>query len=199
LHTTRRNALTDTSPVDLTASSAGNGEIWRLDKDNDTRPIFVVIGTSGEATFTRITYSDHELIQATTPVTWDTCQFVKCTSLDLTGGGSERAVLTGCTVTTPSILEFDWFVSCDNFNDVDNTGITSGGRGHAFRCNAAGSYPYSAIITNGYASGTQLQHQFDNTDDVDPIGDTITLPASHGCSPVSPKTITSTSMSPSTT
>ena len=182
LHTSRDDAALHSgsaggTPVALTASSAGNGEIWRLDKDNDTRPQLIVVGTAGALNITGGTFT--EVGKVTLTSACDVANGIWNNSEQWTQAGGR---IDSNTFNNHNTIEAEDFILVDDLADiVDNAFDNTGGRGHAIRATQTGSIGFVGNTFAGYFAVTnQLLHQFDNTTDVDAGADGVTLPAGHG-------------------
>lgn len=182
LHTTKADAmnasggLTNT-PVGLTASTAGNGELWRLDKKIDTKPVLTITGTSGVFQTTGGSLTDFSTITLTSAATLSGTLLQGPEAITQSGG-----VIDGCAVNSHTTLEAEYLIDSNDLVDVKNNAFdNTGGRGHAIRGTQTGSIGFVGNTFAGYFGVTnQLLHQFDNTTDVSSANDTITLPSGHG-------------------
>jgi len=169
LHTARRAAMIGTgTPVGLTASTAGNGEVWRLDRTPDTRPEWIHTGTSGVATYTACSWTNYRAITATSVVTFDTCVFTDCENFT-----QSNAAITDCSVNDHSTLEGESFLLSDNPADISGTTFdNTGGFGHAIEINTTGTYVFDANVFTGYGPAGRSFH---TQTDVDDVGEDITF------------------------
>jgi len=201
LHTTRLLALQDGTAVNLTASSAGNGEVWALTAANPYRSkpriTFDDTDAGSSATFTRMFFSnlgqfDNE--DADPDIEFIDCTFISMTGhADNSGENANNVVFSGCQ-----------FLGQDTWAKI-NSSATSGAKpssllphndigdisdclfdfgdalgGHAIRQTATGTFSFSGNTFTGFATGDQDTHEFDNTDDVNATTDRITLLTGHG-------------------
>lgn len=146
LHTTRQNAFSGTTPVDLTAS-AGT-ETHRLTKLTDTRPDAEMIGTSGSATVDGCSFLNHNEVT-----------FTSAGSMD--GGRIEAKLLvqnsadiSNVTIVTSSIpqvatLQDPVFGTTTDLHDVQ---FIQAANGHALELDTATSYDLTNIIFTGYGA-----------------------------------------------
>lgn len=181
LHTSRNDAMLHSSsaggtPVALTLSSAGNGEIWRIRKDVnvDTRPVLVVIGTSGVLDLTDCVLEGFNVFNLTSVVTLTRCLISK------TAQSSGLAVYEGCTFFGNTVEETVAFlIATTNLNNINNCSFDGSGaddRGHAISSNNDATKAMVGNTFTGYGGSTTLtDHKFDNTDDVDAGADTIAM------------------------
>ena len=144
LHTTRANAFTGTTPVDLTAS--GGTETHRLTKLTDTRPDFEVIGTSGSGSVNGCAFLNHRNITFQSVLSMDggtlDCQLLTQNSADI----SNVKILTR-SIPGVATLQDPTFGTTTDLHDVD---FVQGGQGHAIEIDTATSYTFTNITFSGY-------------------------------------------------
>lgn len=167
-HTSRNDAAVQSgsgggTPVNLTASSAGNGEIWRIDKDNDTRPELQITGTSGTFDATLCTFTNFGTLVATSGATFTSCTIT--TSGTMTQGG---ATVDTCSIADHTTVEAEAFMTASAPASVSDTAFdNTGGRGHGMRLTNSGTVGFIGNTFAGYGGSTTVtDHQFDNTSGV---------------------------------
>ena len=182
LHTTKADAMNASgglanTPVGLTASGAGNGELWRLDKKIDTKPVLTCTGTTGVFDMTGGSLTDFSDITLTSVCTLSGVLLQGPGGITQSGG-----VIDACSINAQTTLEAEYLVDSNDLVDItDNAFDNTGGRGHAIRGTQTGSVGFVGNTFAGYFSVTdQTLHQFDNTTDVNGTNETITLPSGHG-------------------
>jgi len=175
-HTTRTLAMLASgagsggSPVNLTASTAGNGEIWRIDKDNDRRPELTVSGTAGTFVATDCVFSAFGAIVLTSGCTMDGGTFSDCGTIT-----QAQAAMTDCVFLDHTTIEGEAFIDSNNLADFSGgTFDNTGGRGHAIKITATGTYAFNDNIFSGY-DPTTYETSFDTITDVDDVGEDITI------------------------
>lgn len=176
LHTTRNNALLRSgtpasgTPVNLTASSATNGEIWRLDKDPDTRPRIVVTGTSGIFNIANSSFTNVGVITLTSVCTIDSCIFINCQSFTQSG-----APISDSTFNLHATIEGETFITATDLADFTGCSFdNTDGRGHAIKITTTGTYAFTGNTFTGY-DPTTYEKSFHTITDVDATNDEITI------------------------
>ena len=111
--------MTAGTPVNLTASGAGNGEQHSLRRQPDTRPDFTVTGTSGTVTLDGCLFDTFRELTFTSGTILTGCKFVNCTGITL-----GTATMDTCTITGPLLAEGEAFVSTADLEDIDNSTFT---------------------------------------------------------------------------
>lgn len=169
------------TPVDinLTASSAGNGEIWYLESVNNTKPELEVVGTSGTFSLTGGVLENFSEITLTSACTLTNVEIKKPDGITQSG-----AVIDGCSIIGQNTMSAEYLIDANDLADIKNNSFNlNGQRGHAIRGTQTGTIAFQGNVFTGYFSVTdQTKHQFDNTSAVNSTNDTITLPAGHGYS-----------------
>lgn len=208
LHTSRNNALLGTSPVSLTASSAGNGERWWIYNYShfqgpDTRGSLLASPGAGQADITRCVISNLRLIQYVSGQTFADCTFVGVARFENEEAGT-MCVFSGCkfisadtlhfrttTFTTPTNNNPDYAFIADcpnpgNISDCEFTNKRAMG-GHALHIVdglSPLSFDMAGVLYNNFAAplagNDHTLHEFNATTDVNATTDEITLPAGHG-------------------
>lgn len=183
LHTTRANAYTGTSPVNLTASTSGNGENHSLRRRPDTRPDFTVTGTASGATALNdackfVRFSD---CTWTSAYTASGCTFERCNTITLGGGDMDTCVVLGHTT-----VEGESFCdgSATEVAAINDTAFTQGDTGgHAIEITSgSGTLSAVGITFSGYGndpSGNGQGMVFNPSTDLDDGNDEIDYVA-HG-------------------
>ena len=192
-HTTRAAALSQTSPVALTASTTGNGEIWMVaaSLSYNSQPQLTFDNIGGVANFNRMLFSNFRQVynENLADVTFTDCTFVNlarqrnnangCTfeGCSFIGHNTYNKFFTGAATADPtSMMIHDdpgLFSDC-SFDSGESLG------GHAKEFTAAGTFGYVGNTYTNYPTAIQTLHEFDNTTDVNGTLNEITLPAGHG-------------------
>jgi len=177
LHTDRNSAMLRTSPVALTASTAGNGEVWRIDKHPDTRSELSIDGTTGDGvTFTGVNLLNIGAITLNADFSLIGCFLDACRTITQDSGP-----ITDCTISNATTFYGEAYITTSDLGDISGTSFTSAGLGHAADIDTAGTYAFSANLFSDYFAVTnQDLHRFDNTSDVSASPSQITLPTGHG-------------------
>lgn len=184
LHADRNDALLESSspgsgsPAGMTASTAGNGEIWLVSTTTVGVPSIFVTGSSGSAEHNGCTFVNmfaYTSAALNSAVAFNDCIFRECRS-----AGGQNAALNGCTIVGQRGLT-DGDATCKTNapaniqnNDFDGTGT----RGHAVRIDATGTFDFTGNTFTGYGPADQ---SFDTETDVNGTTEVITI-VGHGFS-----------------
>lgn len=178
LHTTRANAFTGTTPVNLTAS--GGSETHRLTKLTDTRPDFIVSNTTGTADLDGNNYLNHRNITFTSAAS-QTGGRIECKLL--TQNSADIDNLTIVTSSDPSVaaLQDPTFGTTTDLHDVDFVQTSDDGvYGHAIELSTVGgTYTLTNITFTDYGATASDQAAIDVT----AASGTTTINVSGGTSP----------------
>ena len=166
LHTSRDDAALHSggggggTPVALTASGAGNGEIWRLDKDNDTRPQLLGTGTAGAFDVLGGTFTEIGKLTLTAAMTVKDAIFNNPFDW-ITDGGQ----VDGVTINKHATIEGESFVVCDDLDDIfDATFDNASGRGFGIESTVVANDALVGVTFIGYGGSLTLtDHEFDAT------------------------------------
>lgn len=151
-YTSRDNAATDTSPVDLTPD-AGD-ESHTILKHIDTRPDLTVSGTTGtSATITGTSIVNFRNITLTSKGELNTCKVTGADLLTQAGGTIDTCVFSGQTTESGEHL-----ILATNPTLISDCDFTQGNAGHAVRCDSTGTYNWVGNTDSGYTGtrGTNL-------------------------------------------
>lgn len=179
LHTTRDNAFTNTSPVNLSATTAGENHSLRLQPD--TRPFLTIRGSTGSASFTGNVYTAFSCIQGSSTSTFSFCAFTECKLIVLSNG-----TFTDCTFdnpTTPIGEAFMQAIHANDLDELDNSTFSSSGIGHAIEITTDGTVAEDIASLSNVAFTNYFDTDGDNTGgwgfnastDVDGGTETITI------------------------
>lgn len=177
LHTTRQNAMTAATPLNLTPAG---GEQHSLRRQPDTRPTLTLTGTSGTFNATGCIFDSFRLLTLTSAATLSACKFVNCSALT-----QSTATLDLCTITTPFLTENESFITSTDLSDITNSTFTEGDDGHAIELTVSGVHSltgntFTDYWTHGGAGGDGAT--FNTTGGVDGGTDIITTLFTHGFS-----------------
>ncbi len=161
-HTNRADAYAAANAVDLTASTAGNGENHSLRRQPDTRPDYDAVGTSGSAAYTGCSFVNFRIMTLTSAVTFTNCAFVSCYQMVLAG-----ATLENCSVGRPLLSLGEAFLlvaTAADLADIDGTLFNPDGLGHAIEVTTTtGSPTLTDVVFSDYGPAQQT---FDTETDV---------------------------------
>jgi hypothetical protein len=174
LHTSRQNAMTSATPVNLSAGSTG--ENHSITRQPVTLPELNQTGTTGVGFDANgCSFLAFSEINLTSKATLDGCKVVGTFLVDLNGATLSDGSLSGGTQ-----IEGEHLVTTDDLGDISGCVFTSGGKGHAVEIDTAGSYTYADNTHTGYGPD-RAQFLTDNTG-IDASGEVITTLAAHGFS-----------------
>lgn len=178
LHTSRNNAYTAATPVDLT--NAGTGEEHSLTRSPDRQPTLTVTGTAGSVSATGCFFQGFRKLTLTSAVTFTACTLFQCRELVLS-----TATLDGCIIRSHISTRGEAFITAPTLANITNCDFTaaeldSSGRhlGHAIEITTAGTYAFSGNTFTGYGPN-RAQFSTDSSG-IDPTGEVITTDAAHG-------------------
>ena len=170
LHTSRQNAITAATPVNLTASGTENHSLTR---QPDTRSKYLVTGTTGVGdTPTGLTFVNWNDFTFTSKSTHTRCSYVGCHSLAIGSG-----TLDTPTVSEQTTTEGEAFITASTIENITDGSFTAGDEGHATDIDTAGAFSYSG---NSHTSYGPDRAQFHTISDVNTTTDIITTKAAHG-------------------
>ena len=172
LHTTRQNAYTAATPVNLSAGSTGERHL--LTRQPDTRPDLTVTGTTGVGfDATGCSFIGFRTITLTSKGTLTTCKLLGGASLDLNGGAIDGCEISGAT-TNHGVA----YLVASSLANIDNSTFTSSGRGHAIEIDTTGTYTLTGCTFTGYG-GARAQF-LTSASGIDGSTEVITTTAAHG-------------------
>lgn len=174
-YTTRPNAISDTSRVGLTASGT---ETHRLTKLTDTRPDFIVSGTSGSATLDGNAYLNHRNVTFTSASSQDGGQIQ---AKLLTQNSADLSNVVIVTSADPSVacLQDPVFGTTTDLHDVTFVQGSLGVLGHAIEIDTATTYTFTNLFFSGYGATASDQAALDVT----AASGTVTITVSGGDTP----------------
>lgn len=134
------NASTSIAVSNKTLTGLGTSAV------EDTRPVFVVTGSAGSASFTGLTFTNYASFSLSSAVTLTDCTFINSGLITQNG-----ATLTGFIINAPAIASGESAVSSTNLNDLSGDFISSGS-GHAVELTSLGGGSMNWDCTDsGYA------------------------------------------------
>jgi hypothetical protein len=180
LHTTKADAMNasgglTSTPVNLTASTAGNGELWRIDKKIDTRPELLIVedGTPGSFDIIGGSYDAFADITLTSASEINGATLTKMQSITTAQG-----LITDCVIADHTTLEGEGLIACNDLDDISGCSFdNTGGRGFAIESTDTASATLSNTTFAGYGGSTTItDHEFDATaTGVDTTNNRITM------------------------
>ncbi len=124
----------------------------------DTRPDYIVSGTSGTLALTGCTFNTFRNFTLTSKATLTSCIFLS--GLNIT---QSSAVITGCTISGATTGDGVGFISSDDPSKISSCSFTFSD-GHAITITATGTYSFSANTFTGYgADGTNDAAIYNNS------------------------------------
>ena len=125
-YNSRADALSDTSPIGLTADSAP-GANHKLTKVIDTRPTITYVGTSGIATAASDVYNNIDNLVLTSVVTLTNCKMLNSGNITAASG----ATISGLTLSFATLDEGVAALIIDDLDDLSLCNFTFNDEGHA--------------------------------------------------------------------
>lgn len=174
LHTSRQNAMTAATPVNLTASTAGNGENHSLRRQPYNTAHFTQTGSSGTLVCTGVNFIRFGSLSFTSATTLTNCTFVEPYSFTASG-----VAVTGCRFEGAVSVEGEYLISDTVANVelyVDCTFVAGSNGGHAVRVTGtASTLDLDNVTWTGYGNDPGLGDgmAFHTISDVDATNDEI--------------------------
>ncbi len=174
----RANSFADTSRVDLTAATAGNGENHSFRRTPDTRPdiTFTGAGASAVGLLDGCVLTACRIITLTSVADIDNSTLTNCFSIVIgTGNMDGNAINAFILALGEAAITASTLVGIDN-----NIFTRHADGGHAVEIDTAGTFGYLGNTHTGYGPGTASSagvhdNEFDTITDVDDAAETITL------------------------
>lgn len=171
----RRAALLGSSPVALTPSTVGNGEIFYLRKDPPNRPHFVYDSSSaGRSTINGCNFFSISDFTFNHAVSISASTFLQAKKIVLTG-----ATLYNCNFRDSQIEYGNSLIEASNLEDISNCSFDASNDNafyHAIELSNTGEFNFVANIFTSFGPAGQT---FDTITQVDDVANTITL-TGHG-------------------
>lgn len=192
LHTTRQNAISDTSRVNLTASGTENHSLRRTP---DVRPVETTLGSSGSAAFSNCNYIRFASVgPLNSKHTRTGCNYVGCGVIDI-GSELTGSTLDGCNFSEATLTEGNSTsnpiaqVFTLDLDTIKNCTFTFNEVGHAvlIQDNTGSPFSYEGNNHVGYWSPTDggagaRGWEFHTTNGVNGTTEVITTDNLHGFS-----------------
>ena len=172
LHTSRQNAITSATPVNLSAGSSGENHSIR--RQPDTRPDLAVTGTSGTFDATGCSFDRFRQIGMTSGATLTGCKILGSKTINLNQGQ-----LDTCEISTQTSVEGEALVVTSDISDIADCEFTAGvNGGHAIEINStSGGSGFSGNVFTDYGPNPAT-FSTDNTG-IDASSEVITTDAAH--------------------
>lgn len=171
LHTTRLAAHQAGAPINLTASTAGNGENHSFRRQVDTRPDLTITGILGLFDSDKCTFRSFRQITLTSAATLTDTTLAGIFNIFLS-----TAILSGCSIEEAILAPGEAVVTTATLVNISDCVFTANSdrhiAGHAIEITAAGTYTYSDNTHTGYGPTNQ---SFGTTADVNGAAETITI------------------------
>jgi hypothetical protein len=177
IHSTRQNALTAATPVNLTAGSTGENHSFT--RRPDTRPDLTYTSTSGSATATGCTFNGLRTITLRSVVTHTGCTYLSCNSLALNGGS-----LDACSIQDSTTNPGSAFITAATLTNITDCAFekTTNDGGHAIEITSAAGSPYTFSGNTFTGYGPNRASFITSAAGVDGSTEVITTDAAHGFS-----------------